>query len=321
MSLLFDRKCRLVLTQGAETIDLSAFRIQFTVSQADVETPNNAVIRIFNLSDATINRLASGFRGVILEAGYNGNSGLIFLGDVKQYKRGKADNIDTYLDIYAADGDIFFASATMGVVNAAGTPWPAIAEQMVSGAKIDGAPAGATLDPTAGVPDLPPDFGGVLPRGKVSFGLFRWQARQLSKTLGARWFINQGKVVILPLDSYRDTGEIAVLTGETGLVGWPIATENGIEFTCLINPKIQIGARVQLDNRLIQQTNVLSQGFPSRGSVSFPALTSTDGLYRVLVLNYEGDTRGGPWYAKCVALALNPDRPRTLSADIQGRTS
>jgi ribosomal protein S16 len=109
------RKCQLVVGSASELIDLSELKIAFTVRQWDIQTPNYTIIRVFNLSDATSKKIQKEFTKVSLQAGYqDGPFGLIFIGDVKQIRRGRVDAVTTYLDILAADADM---SYNFGVVN------------------------------------------------------------------------------------------------------------------------------------------------------------------------------------------------------------
>lgn len=55
-------------------------------------------------------------------------------------------------------------------------------------------------------------------------------------------------------------------------------------------------------------------GGPSAGVVypgykdapTYYAAVSADGLYTVMVIDYEGDTRANPWYCHIIALANDP---------------
>jgi hypothetical protein len=94
----------LVLTTETEGLDL---RMTFECRQTDGLTPNTAIIRVYNLSDDTAKSVVKEFNKVTLQAGYiTGNYGIIFKGTIKQFKRGRESATDTYLDIFAADGDI-----------------------------------------------------------------------------------------------------------------------------------------------------------------------------------------------------------------------
>lgn len=314
MAAQFGRYIKLTALSRTQAIDLSRFRVRFQIQASDSQTPNVATIRVYNLSDETINEIVTGSnRAVILDAGYeNGENGTIFFGDVKQYRYGKENNTDRYLDFYAADGDIFYTSA---FVNSSIAP---VAGRGISREQLENQllrSAGAERDPTSrfATPEMP---GGVLRRGRVLYGMARDQFRAYSKTQNARWSLQDGKVLFIGNSTYRDDGVIVELNGLTGLIGYPEATDQGIELTCLLNPKISIGSRIRLDNRLINQIVQKEQGFPNYGGVNFPAITATDGIYRVLVVDYVGDTRGDEWYCKVVCLAINPERPVTLQVSI-----
>ena len=115
------RKVGLVLYTGAKGLDLSELRIRFEVQNADVESPNSAAIRVYNVSGDTISSVVTRgeFDQVVLNAGYqNGNYGVIFQGSIKQFRVGRENATDTYLDILASDGDIGynqgFVNTTLG---------------------------------------------------------------------------------------------------------------------------------------------------------------------------------------------------------------
>lgn len=293
-------------------MDLSEFRVRFEVRQSDSDTPNNASIRVYNLRPETIQTIAQQFTKIILEAGYvNGNKGVIFTGDVKQYRHGKENNTDRYLDIFAADGDSLWVSSTMKTNVPANTPI-ATYEKTLSdqaGAAIQSADAtNKTLAP----------FGGVVPRGRVLHGMARDYLAAYSRTQNCRWFISNGNIVFVSNSSYLASQTIITLNGDTGLVGYPEATNEGIAFRCLLNPNIKLGGRVNLDNKAIITTDQLAQGYPNYSSVDFPALLAADGIYRVLVVDFEGDTRGNAWYCNCIALAIQTDRPMQFAVQTGG---
>ena len=159
-------------------------------------------------------------------------------------------------------------------------------------------------------------LGGVIPnpRGKVLWGLPRAHLRASCLSTGSSWTINKGKVDVLPLSGYKP-GEAVVLTSQTGLIGRPEQTNDGIRARCLLNPRIDVGALVQIDNRSINLT--LNQS-PSQAPVPFNQWTgiqnlasvTADGIYRVYVAEHKGDTRGQEWYTDLTCLAVNPSTDR-----------
>ena len=219
----------------------------------------------------------------------------MFTGTIKQFKRGRVDALTSYLDIYAADGDKAYNFALVNKSLAAGSSIQdrvdAISQSMDQ------------YDVTKGQTDGL--VGGTLPRGRVLFGLAKDQMGPPTDTAGVSWSIQNGKLVTIPLTGYL-SGEAVVLNSRTGMIGVPEATQNGIEVSCLLNPKIKIGTRVQIDNSQINQSTVREQGFPRYTDLSFPASVSDDGFYRVLVVEHEGSCPyGDSWNSNLVCLAVN----------------
>ncbi|MGY0790966.1 phage protein [Azospirillum argentinense] len=280
-------------------LDLSEMRIVFKVNQSDIETPGTAFIRVYNLSDDTVRKVRGEFQKVTLQAGYeNGPYGVIFSGDIKQIMTGHESPVDSYLDIFAADGDTAYVNSVINTSLAAGsTP----ADQFGALSKA--------MDLQAGyVTDLPVT---ALSRGKVMFGMARDYMRRLGETTRQSWSIQNGQLVMVPQAGYR-AGEAVVLTAATGLIGYPQQTPGGIQATALLNPKIQIGGLVQIDNRSINQgLSTAPPTTPGRleSIPGFNAKIADDGLYKVLVHEAVGDSRGAPWYSTLTCLAVDRSAP------------
>lgn len=281
-------------------LDLSEARFRFSTQQQDVESPNNCSIRVYNLSDETVRKVKGEYDRVTLQAGYDGAYGVIFDGTIKQFRVGRESNIDSYLDILAADGDLGY---NFGIVNktlAAG----ASPQQRVDAIIESMGPYGVTKGYVG------PLVGGTLPRGKVLFGMARAALRAEVKTSGCTWNIQNGEVQVIPLDGYLP-GEAVELTALTGLIGLPEATADGVRARCLLNPKITVGGLVKIDNASINQTlqqnpNAAPIAYNQWTGLQFLAKTTTDGIYRVLVVEHEGDTRGLSWESKLICLAVDP---------------
>ena len=63
-------------------LDLSNLRFTFAVHRGDLQTPNSADIRVYNLGAETVDAIRQTdptpeFTRVVLQAGYTGNSGII----------------------------------------------------------------------------------------------------------------------------------------------------------------------------------------------------------------------------------------------------
>src|SRR5712664_721266 len=209
----------LLFNQQCEGLYLSELRFNFEVVAADVETPNTATIRVYNLSSQTIDLAIQEFSSVVLQAGYEGNVGEIFRGTVKQFRRGKERNIDSFLDIYAADTDPAYNFGFVSTSLQAGSSSSDRVAQIIDGMQkaqddaeasihASAAKQAITLDPAAS--EYLDKNGGILPRGKVFYGLGRSYMRDLATTIKARWSIQNGVVTIIPLDSYISDDPIVI---------------------------------------------------------------------------------------------------------------
>lgn len=298
----FGRQGNLLVASAGEAIDLSEFRFRFEVSQSDVMTPNGFYARVYNLSDRVVQAIIAGKNGmseftrVVLQAGYkNGAVGVIFDGTIKQVGRGKENNVDSYLDIWASEADLPYCFGTVATtVGANATP-----DQILAAAAATVAQYGIKLSDNVGL------IGGTLPRGKVLYGLSKEYFRTLGQTTGSTISFQDGKIVVIHLTGYLP-GEVVVLNSQTGLIGIPETTQNGVMATALLNPLLRIGGRVKINNHDINQTVVTNVALQALDGMKFFASTQADGIYRISEIDYEGDTRGNPWYCRLTALAIDP---------------
>ncbi len=294
------RKIGLIVGNGNNVLDLSQLEIEFTVKAGDFTAPNTAIIRIFNPQPSTIKSINTEFTQVSLQAGYqNGNYAVIFSGNIAQTKTGKLENVTRFLDIIAYDGDLFHSYGFVNTVIAPNQPksaqFAAIQKTVENlGYKVDRSAASA-LAPT----------GGILPRGKVLFGLGVAHLNNLANTSAATWWIEQGVLKATPLTGYLP-GQAIVINSNTGQIGVPEATEQGVRVKTLLNPLIKVGNTVKLNNNEITNTQVKQLGgYPNYGSLTFIATLDPSGLYTAIVVEHNGASRGNPFYSDLICLAID----------------
>ncbi|MCK1783437.1 hypothetical protein L9Z73_03390 [Pseudomonas sp. TNT11] len=294
------RQISLKVGDAKSALDLSDMRIRFAVRRGDFKTPNSADIRVYNLSPDTVRRVQKEFERVVLQAGYAGNYGVIFDGTIKQVRRGRESQTDTYIDITAADGDSAYNFAVMNVTLAAGSTASDHLQQALSSMASRGVTMGEA-------PDLAVNR---LPRGKVFYGMTRDFLDILGKTQDVSWSIQDGKLTLIPNNAYLP-GEAVVVTSATGMIGLPEQTQNGINVRTLLNPGIRIGKRLQINNTSIQQYRYglsISAG-SSNSFVKQQANIADDGFYKAFVVDHYGDTRGNEWYTDTICLSIDSTVP------------
>lgn len=292
------RKYRLVVySRTSEVgIDLSELRIKFDVKRASTMTPNVADIRIYNIDPATAKKIGSysskEYNNVILEAGYEGNYGAIFQGNIKQVIEGRESATDTFIDLICGDGDRAYNFAVVNKTLTAGATQ--VDQVNASVAAMVGKGVGL-----GHVGEFPTE---QLVRAKVMFGNSRDYLRNIAQSTDKSWSIQDGKVTFVGNRTYLK-GERVVLTSKTGMIGTPQQTNEGLNIKALLNPMIKIGGAVEVNNASIARYKI-NLSVPN-SPANIPAPLSNDGVYFVLCCEYQGDTRGTDWY--CTLICLNMD--------------
>lgn len=299
----YKRRAQLLVTSASQALDLSEAHFKFRTVQQDVESPNNASIRVYNLSRKTMALIREEYDRVVLQAGYESSFGVIFDGTIKQWRIGRENGTDNYIDILAADGDLAYNFSLVNKTLAAG--WTH--EEAIRAAIGEMSAFGVSQ----GYIDSQGLLGGAVPnpRGKVMFGLPRTILRNSVRSVGATWSIQNGKVDVIPLDGYKP-GEAVVLNALTGLIGRAEQTVDGIEARALLNPRMDVGTLVRIAS---SEINRLLQANPDAAPVPYNQwaglqllpTVEEDGLYRVFVAEHEGDTRGQAWYTKITCLSVS----------------
>lgn len=301
MAQQYIRKVSLLIgSDSGEGLDLSELHLNFAVWSSTAQTLRHARIRVYNASDATVQRIQNEFTRVVLQAGYDGNFGLIFSGTVGSYSRGRESATDTYLDIVAQDSDAAYNYAVVNTTLAKGWKPDDYYKSLLQSFSPYGIDQGNK-----------PDFASTAaPRGKVCYGMARDYMRSFTAATGTRWYFKDGQLHVIPLNGYLPN-EAVVLRADTGMIGIPVQTLDGVIVRCLMNSNIVTGGRVQIDNASITQTRIVNPQTTNVDDYNIPAL-SNDGVYVVYSLTHAGDTRGNAWETQMVC--FNPSNaPRTAT--------
>lgn len=286
-NVLYGRRYRILVTNGKGTaLDVSDLRCTFEVHKTMMQ-PQFSTVTIYNLNTETENQLINEGDTVIVEAGYEGEQyGLIFTGDVVQPVRGKEDGVTYKLTLNSIDSDRALNFGFVAFSVAKGQTARDVVGNIASQAKI------------------PTQLGTIsnglktskLTRGKVVFGMSKDYLRQLAYSNSATFYMEDGKVNIIQAQDYPKN-EIVDLAPESGLINTPQQSDYGIQFKCLLNPRLKLNSLVRINNSLIQaQTYQFGQ---------IPRGLDAQGIYRIIELHHSGDTRGDSWYtdATCVSQA------------------
>lgn len=294
---LYGRKYRVLVADKNNTaLDVSNLRCVFRVEKTVNTAANYAEVAIYNLSPDTEALIVKEGMRVIIEAGYQGyletqqqgaaqpvvtpkQYGTIFDGEVIQPIRDREDNVDYKLTLVCMDGDSFLNNNIVRMTVNAGLNQRQFVNQIAS----------AAMTPTE-VGRISPDLSTQnLPRGKVFFGSPKKYLRDIARDNNASFWVDDGQVYIAKATD-EAPGEVIVLSPQTGLVGTPQQTEDGVAFKCLLNPAIKLMSMVKINNSIVRQMK------QQIGQI--PAMLDQDGQYQAYRVIHYGDTRGDEWYTE-----------------------
>lgn len=252
-----------------DVLQIRDLRFQFRVNKGKGSDPNGMELKIFNLSKETIGKISATGQVVILEAGYQDLSNVIYIGDVVdngiRHTRQGPDRITT---IECGSG-----ANSLANVKIVDTFDPNITIKDAF-TKI-----AASLGESVGdIVDLLTD---KLNNGLTVTGSAKDALDKLAQTSGVDWSIQDGKIVAINKNRAINSEAAAPLVSPgSGLIGSPTRTDKGVNFRSLMNGAIHIGTLIKIESELI------------------------NGFYKVEKLTHEGDTRDTPWYTSGEAVII-----------------
>ena len=297
MSQQFLRSCTFSLSGGgADALVVKGggptdLKIQFAVESRTTQAPDQCQIVITNPSMTTVTKVQKEFTNITLAAGYEGNVSTIFYGSIieTQYGEKVNDFTDTLLRIFAAAWDRPYNQGRSR------PPLRLDAPRRTSSMRAWRHGALWHHREQRGRRRSQP---AQVSRGVVLAGMARDYLREVALSAGATWNLDDGKVNIVAANTLQPGATIAI-GPKTGLIGQPILRQDGIIVRCRINPAIQLSTNVRVDAKIVSPSFNLGNdqtGTLSPSTVSdYEIYKGAGPVFRVLHMQTNGDTRGGPW--------------------------
>jgi hypothetical protein len=214
--------------------------IEFDVPFDDDASPNESVIRIFNLTQDTISRIK---RNDILtiNAGYEGDVGLLLTGRVA-YTSTRKDGPDKVTSIYVLDSTDLTGVKIEEKAYSPGVTGRTILNDLIPMLKV---PVGAFRLPT----------NKVYAEGYTVSGSIIDHCEEVARDCGAAFYINRGKLYVRPLTDGDDAR--FVLRSDTGLIGSPEYFEEddgvkGYHIECLLQHRITTASIIDLQSKFVR---------------------------------------------------------------------
>jgi hypothetical protein len=276
-------------------------RVQFEVTKTLRSSLNTAKIRIFNLGPDNRGQIKGELDDVILNAGYEGQSLLIFRGQIRNVGT-PSDGNDDITEIDAADGDRDARKSIVNVTLAAGTTNEQLIDQVVG-----------SFEKTAKGQIVIHDKKRL--RGRVISGRATAVLDMIATDSDAHWSFQDGRLDIVAADSTLPT-EAIVIRSDTGMLEAPEVDDKGVKVRCLLNPRIRVNGKIQLDNHDVK-LKVAKERERQPGAkkpTKAPkaknlARLDPDGVYKVYKVIHKGDNRGNDWVSEVYAEALQKTIP------------
>lgn len=232
----FNRQASIIL--GGKEYDSSVFSFEFNVDFDDSPDLNHAEMTIFNLSDDTINSTKTGVE-IIINAGYEGDTGCLFVGTVYDVKTTNYD-VDRKTTIKAIDSADQRGESRINRTYAAG----AKADQIISDlCGIAGVPIGEL--------SLPENI--QYRNGKNVNGRVLTLLKLIAIDCGAKFHILQGLAYFRGKKDGKDAGFL--FNQKTGLIGSPEPFKEededgditeGYSLKTLLNHRIQPDSEIEI---------------------------------------------------------------------------
>lgn len=309
----FIRQCQVIVGKDgngdvspATGLLIEGLRIQFEIQKTVYRTPNQALIKIFNLTQEHEKQIDKEFNDIILNAGYKGLPGdsqtmrLGFRGNIR-FTHFHRDGNDHIAEINAGDGDKDFGGTLVNFTLAAGHSDEQTFAQLLTSMR-------ATTQGHV--------HGKHLARQRIRGKAYSGQARdvldKIARENDAHWSIQDGKLVMVPVDSVLPGAAIAI-DSETGLLGAPEINDKGITIKTMMDLRIVPNGKLWLKNNEVKMAHLKAAKTGQKRKLNGPATPirlDPDGVYKVYSVKHVGDTYGTDWYSECKCVALDSPIPK-----------
>ena len=248
--------------------------IKFRVRREATATPAEGEINIYNLNQSNETRIKERGRRVTLLAGYGDAMETIFDGDVRRIERYR-EGQDRITRVHVG-GNV--QKITRAVFNKSYEGEVAVRQIITDAVE--------TLDLDLGPLDLIPED---LIETNFSYRAGKtWDLiKYLLQPHGIRGYEDDGVVRFSRLMmTADDRPEGITISEQTGMIGTPTTTDDGISVKTLLDHRLKIDTRIQIES------SVLDQG-ASGDLINNRADEQDSGLWKVVEVTHAGDNREG----------------------------
>jgi len=243
-----------------QTAEGLGFRLRFEIKKSDNLKTNQAKIKIYNPEDALVSWSNSKNPSLSLECGYaniDDYGGKVLQGSLEMSDY-YDDGVDKILDLMIAETSAKYSEIQFKARYPANTFASSVANEVVDWI--------VAFNPHVDsyIVNFNPSFDYVYPKERLWSGNALDVLNKVIAPTNHKAFISNGKIVVMPVDPKLTTvvQPFVLVNIGNGLIGLPQkvmekdgkkATTYQLKVRCLLNPKIDIGTRVQVAAKNLTQ--------------------------------------------------------------------
>lgn len=262
---LFGRKWRVTINE----VQLEKLPVKFNVQKTLKPEPNKLDLSVINLSSDTRARLKVADAYVVVEAGYEGSTGIVFAGTARRVSDYRDGN-EWILKVEAGDGEKNIRQARFSGSFSPGAKMSDVLGELAKSLGVSADRAVERLKKS--------DYKGAFNEFANGFSFAGPSYAELEKQLrhaGLTPSIQDGELQILANNETTQHSAL-VISPTSGLIGSPQTKADGVvAFKTLMQTSLAPGRKVVLDS------------------------ASKKGTYRIESITYTADSHGGDWSCEC----------------------
>lgn len=273
---LFDRQFEIIVGESdSEAISIKNLAMKFEVKKVSSSKPIEGFVEIINVSDATDTFIKDKGQRIRIVGGYPGRVGLLFDGDVRRVERGRS-GVDRITKIELGGNLVKLSNARFSRSYSGNVSIKQIIIDAI---------------PSFGLTSNNLDFLPLIQKANFAFdGKTSDLLDKLLPINGVNWREDSGIITFSRIGQADDLINIPVISTGSGLIGIPGQTDKGgVKFRSLLDANLDIGKAVKLESDVIN----LSGGGRDKNVSS----GNTNGFYKIISVNHNGETRGTPFYS------------------------
>lgn len=287
MARQYKRTYEMIITPtDGEVRVIRNLRLSFEITKSVLGFPNLAKLVLYNPNDDTLTSLQKKFTQVVINAGYEGDVRLLFKGEIRNVFLGRQAT-ETLATVYAGDGERDWQNATFNKTFSANVSIRAVVDELLKSF------TNLTVGTVEGVPDIADKL-----LGQTLSGSSKDILNQYAKEYGFNWSIQDGEIIVTPIESALKTNEAVLVNAATGMINTPVITEIGANVTTLLNPRMLPNNAFKIESlgSDIQIGALFFRNVPR---------TRAEGLYKIQEVVFRGDSREGDWTSMVKGLTIN----------------